>query len=152
MKQSDAVFQAVVNVMGEQDGAYKPTTEQRKLVHAILCAGFEAGTIDMKGERDADYIKSYVPGLTSNWLNKDKRLNGGTKYEAKNPGSRTGHSDPQVKAMRLLASTKTDPSEKAEIQAFIDRRLAEIAPASKTVTINVDDLPEALRAKYLAGK
>ena len=151
MKQSDAVFAAVVSVMGQQDGAYKPTTEQRKQVHAILFAGFETGKIQLGREFDPEYITKYIPGLTSNWLNKDKRLNGGTKYEAKNPGSRTGHSDPMIKAMRGLLATKTDDSERAEIQAFIDKRLAEIAPA-KTVTINVDDLPEELKAKYLAGK
>ena len=151
MKQSDAVFQATVNVCGNQDEAYKPTKEQRQQIGAILFAGFESGKIELKRGFDAEYVKGYIPGLITNWLNKDKRLNGGTKYQAKNPGSRTGSSDPQVKAMRVLLSTKSDPAERAEIQAFIDKRVAELAP-SKTVTINVDDLPEELRAKYLAGK
>ena len=151
MKQSDAVYQAVVNVCGKQDGKYEPTTEQRKLINGILVESFMAGQVDIKREFDADYIKDYVPGLVTNWLNKDKRLNGGVKYEAKNPGSRAGSADPQVAAMRALMAIKTDPSERAEIQAFIDKRLAELKPTT-TVTINIDDLPEELKAKYLAGK
>ena len=34
-----------------------------------------------------------------------------------------------------------------KIQSFIDKRLAEIMP-SKTVSVNIDDLPAELRAKY----
>ena len=149
MKQSEAVVQAVVNVCGETEGAYQPTKEQRAQIAEILFAGFQAGKIDLKSAKDEKELKAYIPGLITNWLNKSPKLNGGVKYETKNPGSRTGSSDPQVKAMRALLSTKTDEFERAEIQKFIDARLAELAP-TKTVTINVDDLPEELRAKYSA--
>jgi len=147
MTQKEAVFSAVTNVCGTSDEAYNPTPEQRKQVNAILFAGFQAEQIELDKVYDESGLKSYVSGLQSNWLRKDQRLNGGVKYSAKNPGSRAGSTDPQVKAMRALLSTKTDAGEIAEIQEFIDRRLAEIKPA-KTVTINVDDLPESL--KHLA--
>lgn len=149
MKQSDAVFNAVVNVCGKQDGAYKPTKEQRAQIAMILFQSFEAGKVELKRGFDAEYVKSYIPGLITNWLNKDKRLNGGTKYEAKNPGSRAGSSDPQVKAMRALLSTLTDEADRQEVQEAISKRLEAIAP-SKTVEINIADLPESLRAKYSA--
>ena len=45
MNQKDAVFQAVTNVMGTQDGAYSPTKEQRAQVNAILFEGFRSGPI-----------------------------------------------------------------------------------------------------------
>lgn len=139
MKQKDAVYQAVVNVCGEQDGAYTPTKEQRAQVNAILFEGFRANEIAIDKTFDDAGLKQYVSGLQSNWLRKDSRLNGGVKYEAKNPGSRTGSTDPQIKAMRLLLSTKSDPSEVAEIQSFIDKRLAEIKPA-KSVALTEEQV------------
>lgn len=128
MKQSDAVYQAMVSVVGEFEGACVPTKEQRATAATILFEGFRAGRISISTQYDDDGLKKYIPGLISNWLRKDSRLNGGVKYEAKNPGSRTGSTDPQVKAMRLLLSTKVNASERAEIQGFIDKRLAEIKP------------------------
>lgn len=129
MTQKEAVYQAVVNVCGTQDEAYAPSKEERAQVNNILFEGFQQGTINFDGALPDDTkLKAYVSGLQSNWLRKDGRLNGGTKYVAKNPGSRAGSTDGQVKAMRLLLSTKTDASERAEIQTHIDRRLAEIKP------------------------
>lgn len=145
MSQKEAVFSAVTNVCGEQEGAYTPSKDERASVNQILFEGFKSGSIEFAGELPEDSkLKGYVSGLQSNWLRKDKRLNGGTQYVAKNPGSRAGSTDPQIKAMRVLLSTQEDPTKRAEIESFIARRLAEIKPA-KTVTIDVDALPEALR-------
>ena len=148
LTQKEAVFQAVQNVCGSSDEAYAPTKEQRASVNQILFEGFRAGNIELDREYTDTELKAYVSGLQSNWLRKDKRLNGGIQYVPKNPGSRTGSTDPQVKAMRALLATKTDPSERAEIQEFIDKRVSEIKPAKKQVVINVADLPEEL--KHLA--
>lgn len=135
MSQKEAVFSAVTNVCGETDGAYSPTKDERASVNQILFEGFRNGTIEYKGDvsalSDSD-LKGYVSGLQSNWLRKDKRLNGNVQYVAKNPGSRAGSTDPQIKAMRVLLSTQEDPAKRAEIQAFIDKRLAEIKPAKVT--------------------
>ena len=132
MKQKDAVYQAVINVCGEVDGAFNPTKEQRAEINNILFEGFRSGKIALDKEFDDAGLKVYVSGLQSNWLRKHPELNGGVKYTAKNPGSRTGSTDPQIKAMRILLSTKTDATERAEIQSFIDRRLSEIKPAKST--------------------
>jgi len=130
MKQKDAVFQAVSNTVELEDGAsVSLSKEQRETVVNILAEGFLSGQIDYQGTVNPDEIRGYCSGLLSNWLRKDTRLNGGVKYEAKNPGSRAGNSDPAIRAMRTLMSTKTEPSEIAEIQSFIDKRLAEIKPA-----------------------
>ncbi len=147
MSQKEAVFAAVTNVCGEREGAFSPSKDERANVNQILFEGFRSGSIEYKGDvsalSDSD-LKAYVSGLQSNWLRKDKRLNGGVAYVAKNPGSRAGSTDAQVKAMRALLSTQTDPTKKAEIQAFIDKRLAEIKPA-KSVSIDMSALPEELR-------
>lgn len=148
MKQNDAVVQALKNICGEQDGAFNPSPEQRAQVNQILFDGIRADKVELRanhpGHTDDKELKKYVSGLQSNWLRKSQALNGGVKYVAKNPGSRAGSNDASVKAMRLLLQSKTDPSERAEIQAFIDKRVAELKP-TKTITINVADLPAELQ-------
>lgn len=159
MNQKEAVFQAVNQVLTESNviidfgESYKSrmTKEHRAQVNAILFQGFKAGEIELTKEYTDSQLKEYVSGLQTNWLNKDTRLNGGTKHVAKNPGSRAGSSDPQIKALKALMSTKNDAEEIAEIQAYIDARQSELnVGKTKTVNVNFDDLPEELKAKYSA--
>ncbi len=146
LKQKDAVFQAVLNIVGNQDGAYSPTKEERAQINQILVESFKNGSVVYDGQLPEEKeLRAYVSGLVSNWLRKDNRLNGGVAYVAKNPGSRTGNTDPQIKAMRALLATKTDEAERTEIQSFINRRLAEIKPAKATKTVDVNSLPEELK-------
>jgi hypothetical protein len=144
MTQEAAVYNAIVdNCVCDDNGVFNPSKEERALVTEILCAGFKAGTIALKdtpsnqAKLDDDAkLRSYCSGLQSNWLRKDKRLNGGIKYEPKNPGSRTGSTDPQVKAMRNLLAIRTDLSaeDKKEIQAKIDERVAKVKPVQAELT------------------
>ena len=140
MTQEEAVFQAITNVCEAIEGKYEPTKEERAQVTEILVEGFKAGRIALKdtpsnAEKLADdaKLRSYVSGLQSNWLRKDPRLNGNVKYVAKNPGSRAGSTDPQIKAMRVLLQTRTDLSttDRAEIQSLIAKRVTEIKPNAK---------------------
>lgn len=154
--QKEAVFTAVVNVLSQEgititEGQpVKMTKEFRAQVNNILFEGFRNGTIELdKADISDSDLKGYVSGLQSNWLRKDKRLNGGTQYVAKNPGSRAGSGDASLKAMRKLYSTLTSESDKAEVQSHIDARLAEIsASKAKTVTIDYSVLPSELAAKF----
>ncbi len=159
IKQKDAVFSAVTQVLSEagikfEDGSVAKNLmndELRAQVNQILFEGFRAGTIEIKGEKSETELKQYVSGLQSNWLNKDKRLNGFTKYVPKNPGSRTGITDPAIKAMRALMASKSDPSEIEEIQGHINNRLTALKAAkvkTKQVAVNYEDLPVELQAKY----
>jgi hypothetical protein len=155
MNQKEAVFAAVTSVLAEQgvevegDVSQFMTKERRSEVNAILFEGFRSGKISLDREFTDSELKAYVSGLQSNWLRKDKRLNGGVQYVPKNPGSRMGSGDAQLKALKALLKIKTEPSEVAEIQRFIERRESELsAEKAKTVTINVDDLPAELRAKF----
>lgn len=149
MSQKEAVFQAVSNLYSVESGvAVALDKEQRASIIGILVEGFKTGKVNYDGAvPEESTLRAYCSGLLSNWLRKDTRLNGGEKYQAKNPGSRAGSTDPQVKAMRALLKTKSDPAEVAEIQAFINKRLAEIKPAKTEAapTINAADLPEELR-------
>lgn len=149
MKQSEAVRQAVINVCGQVEGAYNPTDAQRENIHAILFEGFKSGTIELKSPKPDAELKRYCSSLTNNWLRKDPRLNGGNKYETKNPGSRAGVGDEGIKAMRALKQKYAgDPEKQAQIQQHIDKRLAELKQP-KAVELT-EAQREALRAAGLA--
>lgn len=143
MTQNEAVYMAVLGVVGDVDGKITPNEAQLKEVYAAMMTSFKAGqwTKNSGGQEEAAVLK-YIPGLVNNHLRKDLRLNGGTKYETKRPGSRSGSGDESVKAMRTLLSVTSDPAAKQQIQAAIDERIASLKPKTE---IKVDALPEALR-------
>ena len=155
--QKEAVFTAVVNVLAQEgititEGEpVNMTKELRLQVNNILFEGFKNNQIELDSNKTYtdSKLKEYVSGLQSNWLRKDKRLNGGTQYIAKNPGSRAGSGDASLKAMRTLMSTLTSESDKAEVQSHINARLAEIqATKVKAVNIDYSMLPADLAAKF----
>lgn len=151
MNQKEAVFQAICNVTGfDGEGAVVISKEQRAQVNAILFQGFRAGTIELDREYSDSDLKGYVSGLQSNWLRKDKRLNGGNKYVAKNPGSRAGSTDPQLKALRAVLASGTLPEgvTTEEIQMHIDARVAELSKAKIVKTVDFSALPADLAAKF----
>jgi len=154
--QKEAVFTAVQNILAE-DGmsinegeAVVLSKEQRAQVNGILFEGFKGETIELSKPYATDAkLRGFISGLQSNWLRKDKRLNGGITYVSKNPGSRAGSGDASLKAMRTLLNTLTDAADRAEVQAHIDARLAEIASSKvKSVTIDYSVLPADLQAKF----
>ena len=148
-KQKEAVFETI-NIMFEivTGAPVALSKSQKDEVITVLVDGFANKQIEYSGELpQGQDLRNYCSGLLNNWLRKDTRLNGGVQYQAKNPGSRTGSTDPQIKAMRALLATRTDEAERAEIQAFIDARIAQIKPVTK-VQVNVDDLPAELKAKF----
>ena len=148
LNQKEAVFQAVVGVTGfAGEGTCEPTREQKAMIHQVLVEGFRSGKIKIDTQYPDEKLKQYVVGLLNNWLRKDTRLNGGSAYVPKNPGSRQGSGDAQLKALRALMSATAGDAERAEIQRYIDARTAEIAAAKQPV-IDFSALPESLRAKF----
>ena len=155
--QKEAVFTAITNVLNEQGITVEQgtnvspymTRETRAQVNAILFEAFKSGSIELDKEFSDSDLKAYVSGLQSNWIRKDKRLNGGVNYVAKNPGSRAGLGDPALKAMRALLSTLTEESDKAEVESEIQKRVSEInAGKVKKVDINYSALPAHLQSKF----
>jgi len=147
MKQKEAVYALVMAFEGFQ----ADSKDHRARVIDDLVIGFRAGEIDLDREYDDKGLRNYCSGLLSNWLRKDERLNGGVKYEAKNPGSRAGVGNSQLTAIRNLKKA-TDPKDpRYEMIVECEAKcLAEIA-ASKEVKIDYSKLPEALRAKFEAA-
>lgn len=155
--QRDAVFTAITNVLSEngvkfeegQDVSSLMNRDLRGQVNEILFQGFRSGSIEISKEYADGELKAYVSGLQSNWIRKDKRLNGNTQYVAKNPGSRAGSGDEQLKAMRALLKTLTPGSaDHSEVQAHIDARVSEIGASKAKTTVDFSALPEALRNKF----
>lgn len=151
MTQGELVYMAVVAVFGK-DGklteAVPSTTrwtkEQQEKVHERVLFGFLSGEVSKNsGGTDEVALKKYIPGLVNNWVRKDLRLNGGVKYEAKNPGSRSGNADEKLKNLRVLLSMVTDAEAKAAVQVEIDKRIEELRP--KATAINIEAIPESLR-------
>lgn len=157
LSQKEGVYNAVVafhdenNVSFEDGNQVEFSKEDRATVIGMICEAFHADEITMSSEAKAKFdtpekLKSYTNGLLSNWLRKDTRINGGSKYVAKNPGSRAGQGDETVKNLRLLKKTLSDPTQIAEVDASIDARLAEIkASKAPTVEIDYDAIPADLR-------
>ena len=144
ISQGEAVFQAVSKVVGTTEHDTKVELDKADLqkVYSEVYSMFESGMTIHGKSPDSAALKKYIPGLVNNWLRKDKRLNGGMKYEAKNPGSRTGSGDATLKAMRQLLAATTDSAAKEQIQEQIDLRIEALKPKTE---IDVDALPASLR-------
>lgn len=154
IKQVDAVIEAVKSVLGD---AFVPgvkvelSKDQRAQVITMVCEGLTAGTVQFSAEARAKHeaagtIKTYASGLTTNWLNKSKDLNGGVDYEAKAPGSR---SNPELKQAHMLKAYLTsigqDTTAVDEHIAKMEAAAAEAKPA-KAKTLDVSALPAELQA------
>lgn len=158
MNQRDATCNTILAVLNDRGVEYElngPTpiasvlnAEDKKNIREILSTMFLQGKIDFKNPAaltDEKYLKDYVSGLVNNWIRKAPEFNGNTKYEAKNPGSRTGSSDEMIKELKKVLSIVTTDEDRAAVQEAIDARQAEIKP-EKSVTIDASKLPEHLRA------
>lgn len=150
MSQKEGVFQAIVNVRGgddQFDGPINLSGEERAMVRERLVEQFKNGEISLGTDMGGDdkRLATYCSGLISNWVRKDSRLNGGGKYQPKNPGSRAGNGDEALRAMKTLLTITPDPEAKKAIQAEIAKRQDELRPKRE---INLDALPENLR-KYV---
>ena len=121
-----------------------------KTTQSTLFAMFRGGQVEMSAEakvkfQDDKELKKYISGLVSNWVRKAPEFNNGQAYAPKNPGSRAGQGDSQIKEMKKLLSATTDPQTRKVIEQHIAARQEEIKPVETGV--DFDKIPEALRAK-----
>ena len=148
LTQGEAVYNAIQSIQSFDDGdKVSLSKEEKAQVVQILSAGFEAGEIRLSevachkylGEGNEQALKTYVGGLINNWTRKDLRMNGGPKYEPKDPGSRAGSGDALVKNLKALKASGqvTDEDKMAELDTAIANRIAEVK-ASKAKKVEVD--------------
>jgi len=155
MNQRTAVYNTVVTTLTNkginfekgQVAASMLSKEDHVQIRKVLCEGFTKGTIDLKSDwmrNDPSELNKYVIGLVNNWLRKDPELNGGNKYEAKNPGSRPA--DAQIRELKKFLAATTDEVKRTKIQEAIDKRQSEITKTTKKVEIDKSVLPEDIAA------
>lgn len=159
ISQKDGVYNAVVAFCEENGIAFEDgmqvsfDKDQRATVVEMLCAATEAGELEVKSASARQNLSSYWNGTLSNWLRKDLRLNGGVKHTIKNPGSRAGAGDAELKELKKLLAKVTLTGNQDHIEQVsqaIEARKAEIASSKvKDVEIDAEFLPEALR--HLVG-
>jgi hypothetical protein len=159
MNQRKATCSTIIAVLEERGVSYElnsstPISEvlsdaDKKSIRDALFSMFRNDQVEMSDEAKVKYtddsdLKSYISGLVNNWIRKAPEFNNGGKYVPKNPGSRAGSGDEQIKEMKKLFGATTDESIKATIKAAIDARIAELKP---TVEVDYSKLPEELKAK-----
>ena len=144
MNQKEAVFEVIKDVKRGLVDTDKPTVlskQEKQLVAQKLFEGFKKGRIAYNHEMPSDdKLLLYISGLVSNWLRKDKRLNGQRTYV---PGTTRrpvqmslpvpttiavdpGMSNEQLRALQALAQGTGD------VQVFVIRR-------AMTPTTNSDE-------------
>lgn len=126
------------------------TDSDKAKTREILFTMFRNGSVEYKDQfqskvNDDSELKKYISGLVNNWIRKAKELNCGEAYKAKNPGSRAGSGDDQVREMKKLLSVTEDATARAAIQAAIDERVSKLKAEKSNIEIDASKLPEHLR-------
>ena len=160
MNQKDAVFNAVVSVLGSTPTeAVQLTAEQRAEVIDAVAAGLADSSIDFTEESRAKYsdeasIRRYTAGLISNYLRRDPRLSGGVKHVATPKGPRTPKDDQlaEMKTLRQKLEAEGNQDGVTEVNEAIEARTAELRaakeqskPKTKAVTVDLTKIPDELK-------
>lgn len=157
--QKEAVYQTTLTVLNEngiqldnqpvKDVANKTIKET---VVGIVTQGILGGAVAFSDEAKAKHntpelVRKYVSGMVDNHWRKDTRLNGGLKYEIKNPGTRSGSGDATIQNLKNLLQLKQGDAEACSlIQQALDERKAELSAAkAKKLEVDVSAIPEHLR-------
>lgn len=153
MNQKESVFSATMTVTQEDGVSFTnaleiPKASKDKIVNlvteSIINGDTEFSAEAHEKHTTPDAVRKYVVGLVNNWFRKDTRLNGGSKYVAKNPGSRAGMMDPQIRELKKLLDLH--PEAKTDIEAAITARQTELNAAKvKEVVVNADLIPDSLK-------
>ncbi len=158
--QHQAVVNATKTYFGDKfqkgvDVKSYATKDDRKAIAKAVAEGMLEGQVELSDEARSKYgsdidtlVSKYVAGMVTNWFNKSQELNGGQKYETKNPGTRS--QDPQLKNLRLLLTKYEGKPEAEAIRAAIANRLAEIRPSKPEAQVDAEAIPAHLR-NLIAG-
>jgi hypothetical protein len=152
LNQKESVYQATVAIAGEagltNTKAIDLPKEVRQQIVEAVTQSIIIGETEFSAEahekhNTVEAVRKYVIGLVNNWFRKDIRLNGGTKYVAKNPGCRTGITDPQIQELKKLL--QLHPQAADQINAAIEARKVELGAVKKDIVIDASKIPESLR-------
>ena len=155
ISQKEGVYNAVQAFCQEngkqfEDGMkFTFSKDERATIIGMLVSATEAGELEVKSSKAQSNLKKYWDGTLSNWLRKDLRLNGNVPHQIKNPGSRAGAGDPELKELKKLLTKVTNEGNEEHVEAVtqaIEARKAAIAATKvKPVEINAELIPESLQ-------
>lgn len=153
--QKEAVFSAIQSHFAatgrELSGSVELSRDDRAAVTEIVISGINAGNVAFSDSAREKYdtsekLRAYVSGMVGNWLTKDIRLNGGSKYTPANPGSRAGQGDETIRNLRALRGTLTDAKDIASVDAEIEKRRGELKTSkTKAVPVDMSVIPSELK-------
>lgn len=155
LSQKECVF-ATIEEFFTNNGLTLPnkvslSLSDKKLIVEALTDKAMLGCMSLEPESKAKYhsrdlMLGYCTKLLNNWLRKDIRLNGGVKFFIKNPGSKAGTSDPQIKQLKEIKSKIIDATYTKAIDEQINIRLSKLNNNKKFKSINKDLLPEEIQS------
>lgn len=142
LSQKDAVYQATMAVLKQnkvelEDGqdireAISGNMQLRGQIRDLVFEGLRSGQVTFgssEKKQDDGALKTYSTGLISNWFRKDKRLNGGQRYQpatSKNQGKEqseqlSGSSyERRIRAMQGAIEATDDQELKTALEAQIE--------------------------------
>ena len=159
LSQREATYNTIINELSNngvsfQDGSDVKkviSSDMKKKIKEALMNSFKNGNVnhaaDFNTKLNSDTeLSKYCSGLISNWIKKDPRLNGNTKYQIVNKGARAGQGDLQVKEIKKLLKASVGTSAEEEVLKALNTRLAEVKAAKvPDLGIDIEALPENLR-------
>ncbi len=80
VSQKEAVYSAVISTLGDSftpNTTLNLTKEQRSEIQTKVASALTAGTVSFRKPemlQNAEYVKTYVIGLVSNWVRRDPRF------------------------------------------------------------------------------
>lgn len=152
MSQKEVVYQTIISYCFnngiKREGLLTELTKVQKLeVVGLMVELTKEGRVEVKSEKESKDLKKYWTGCVGNWLKKDMRLNGGSKYIPKTKkGPRV--SDEVKELKKLLAAVELSGNEEVidKVQLELARQLDKEAVEKEVDTaIDASKLPESLR-------
>lgn len=151
MNQKEGTYSVVSAVLKANKKTIDPTTpvvltsEERAECIAKLSVMFSDSQISCSRTYEAKELKTYCGGLLSNWLKKDKRLNGNVDFELQKPGSRADNVTPAIVELRKLRRKVKGTPNEAKVQSILNEEIAKHKAARNKEEIDFDLIPEELQ-------
>jgi hypothetical protein len=154
--QKDVVFSVVLDLLTDKGVEYDETvavslTKEEIQTCAVILTELTDVEVEVKSDSARTDLPKYWRGTVRNWLKKDTRLSGGVKHVIKNPGSRAGAGDPELRELKKLLAKVTETGNEEHIAAVteaIEKREAKIAEErAAKVQVDMALIPDYLKAK-----
>lgn len=151
MSQKDGTFNVVKTVLNDFKREINPTeqvvlsSEERAGCIQRLCSMLENKTIFTSKNYNESGRKTYAGGLLSNWLKKDRRLNGDIEFQLKNPGSRANNTTPEIIELKKLHKHVKGTEDESKVKSMLDDKVTEHRQSRQMQAIDITLIPAELQ-------